>query len=173
MANVMSGSLEQILKEGLEKASKNDAKLKTAMGKKKMDDCIAAIYQGLYELASKNRGGARCMATSGDDQLLIGTAIHWFTEDNPTKDSIVEMLKGGTSLHQVSTPKTDKPTTQPKAEGTRTDIKADAKPSTQSKPKATIPSKPKATIPSAPKPEPKVVVPAYSIVDDDEDFDID
>ncbi|MCR5066348.1 MAG: hypothetical protein K6A67_11370 [Bacteroidales bacterium] len=94
---IMTGGLDEIVKRELEDAAKTDPQLATAMKTKKMDDCINAIYDAFVELAQRQNS-----AMSGDDSLIRSAAIHWFTEDKPTKESIVDILKGGTTVHKLS-----------------------------------------------------------------------
>lgn len=121
MNEILTKAIDDIVKNGINEAAKTDAKLAAAMKTKKMDDCIEAIYQAFYKIASDNRGGASACAMSGQDGLIVGAAIHWFTEDKPTQESVVDILKGGTKVHAM---------------------KSSAKPTAASKPSA--PSKGKA-----------------------------
>lgn len=112
MNEILTKAIDDIVKNGINEAAKTDAKLAAAMKTKKMDDCVEAIYQAFYKIACDNRGGAPACALQGQDELIIGAAIHWFTEDNPTKESIVDILKGGTTVHAM---KSNKPKEASKA----------------------------------------------------------
>lgn len=105
MNSILTNNLDDIIKNGINEAAKTDAQLATAMKTKKMDDCVAAIYQAFYKIASDNRGGASACALQGQDELIVGAAIHWFTEANPTQESMVDILKGGTKVHAMKSPK--------------------------------------------------------------------
>lgn len=144
--NLMSGTLSSIIKEQVEtQISKGDTALASAYKAKKFDDCVQAIFQAFRKLATSN------CAMSGSDDLIGSAAIHWYTEEDATVESIADILKSGTEVLKMDAPKTAK----------------------ANKPKATVPSKAtppktKASVPSKPTPPP-----APQVVDDDDDFDID
>lgn len=176
-ANVMSGSLDAIINERLSEQSKVNPALAKAMASKKMSDCVAAIYNAFSQLAmSKGMSGG--VALSGDDALIASAAIHWFTEEKPTVESIVEILKGGTQVKSMSVSKAEGQE-KSKVEGQ----KSKAEPAPKSTSKSKSEPKPESTSKSEPAPSPKPEPPKMEVVvpitpapaveedDDDDDFD--
>ena len=107
--NLMSGTLSYILNRMLNEAAKTDTALAAAMKTKMLDDCVAAIFDALCKLV-----GHKNAAVNGSDDLLLSAAVHWYTEQNPTIDSIVDILKGGTEVHKLEKPKAATPKATPK-----------------------------------------------------------
>lgn len=163
--NLMSGTLSSIIKEQLDNAvSKGDTALETAMQQKKFEDCVQALFQAFRKLATSN------CAMSGSDELIGSAAIHWYTESEPTVESIVGILKTGTEVLKMEAPKANgnaNPNANPnkgKASVPTAKPKVNANPNANPNANA---KKGKAVIPTA-KPTP----PKVEVVDDD-DFDID
>ena len=96
MSTIMSGTLRDVLNRMLNEAAKTDTALAAAMKTKKFDDCVAAIYDAFCKLVNHKNA-----AVNGSDDLLLSAAVHWYTEQNPTIDSIVDILKGGTEVHKL------------------------------------------------------------------------
>ena len=104
MSTIMSGTLRDVLNRMLNEAAKTDTALAAAMKTKKFDDCVAAIYDAFCKLVNHKNA-----AVNGSDDLLLSAAVHWYTEQNPTIDSIVDILKGGTEVHKLEKPKAATP----------------------------------------------------------------
>ena len=158
----MTGTLSAIIKQALDERAKTDAAFASKYKTKKLDDCVAAIYGALESMARKAAGGSGGAAACGSDELLISAAVHWYDEDNPTKESIVAILEGGTEIIKMN-----KPTTKPTATA-----KPTAKPAPTAKPvPKPVPtmgiSKP--TPKPVPKPKP-VPTPTPKVEDDEPDL---
>ena len=152
---LMTGSLTAILKQGLDEHAKNDAAFAEKYRAKKLDDCVLAIYEGLERIAREAIKGTGCAGTCGSDQLLISAAIHFYDEDNPTAESIYNILKGGTEVLSMKKPAA----TQPPSAEKGTTTKKNPTPAMK-------------VVKSIPKPTPKPVpkpVPTITLDEDDDD----
>lgn len=154
MGNLMTGTLSAIIKQGLDERAKTDAAFASKYKTKKLEDCETALYAALESMARKAVKGSGGAATCGSDDLLISAATHWYDEDNPTTESIVAILEGGTEVLVQSKPKESKPKPKPTPTGTTAEPAPKPKPAPKPVPTMGI-SKP--TPKPVPKPTPKPV----------------